>query len=84
MKFIVSYVGSPIIGLMVRFGKAPTTSALVRLIGACWGRGGVDGVRCVVASKGSGPWWLQRGQGIGKVSGVSDVVVLTGLKPWRR
>ena len=37
---MVSYVGRPMIGSMVGFGKAPTMSALAGLMGARWGRVG--------------------------------------------
>ena len=49
MELIVSYVGRPMMGSIFGSVKNPTMSELAGIIGACWGRGGIDGVGAVVA-----------------------------------
>ena len=66
------YVGRPMIGLIIRFGKELTILALAGIIVDCRCRGGVDGVRAGVALTGLGLGWHQRGRGHGGVNGVNQ------------
>ena len=52
MELSVSYVGRPMIRQMFGFRKEPKMLALYGLTGYFQGRGGVDGVKSLVASIG--------------------------------